>query len=111
MNQEIAKQIQELQVLEQNLQNFMAQKQLIQLELNETNTALEELKKASGDVYKVFSGIMIKADKENLSKDLGDKRKLLELRVNSLEKQEKIIESKVEELRKKVSSSMEKEKA
>jgi prefoldin beta subunit len=111
MNQEIAKQIQELQVLEQNLQNFMAQKQLIQLELNETNTALEELKKASGDVYKVFSGIMIKADKEKLSKDLGDKRKLLELRVNSLEKQEKIIESKVEELRKKVSASMEKEKA
>ena len=39
-------QIQELQVLEQNLQNILMQKQAFQLELAEVENALKEIKKA-----------------------------------------------------------------
>ncbi|MAG28244.1 prefoldin subunit beta [Candidatus Pacearchaeota archaeon] len=92
--------IQELQMLEQNIQPLLAQKQAIQVELNEVLNALEELKTAKDDVYKIISGAMIKSSPDNLKKELEEKKKLLDLRVSSIEKQQTLIESKAEELRK-----------
>ncbi|MCH7568212.1 MAG: prefoldin subunit beta [Nanoarchaeota archaeon] len=91
--------IQELQILEQNLQGLMMQKQALQLELNETINALEEIKKTNDEVYKVIGTVMLKADKQTILKELEEKKKILELRVNAIEKQEKLIESKAEELK------------
>ena len=62
---ETNKKIQELQILEQNLQNLIMQKQSVQIELNESLNALEELKISDDEVYKVLGGIMIKADKNS----------------------------------------------
>ena len=42
------KKIQEMQILEQNLQNFLLQKQAFQMELSETQSALKEIEN-SGD--------------------------------------------------------------
>ena len=38
--------IQEMQFLEQNLQNIILQKQALQMELSETNSALKEIENA-----------------------------------------------------------------
>jgi len=111
IDQELAKKIQELQILEQNLQGFLAQKQVMQVELNETNTGLKELNKASdSEIYKILSGIMIKAKKEELTKDLNEKKKTLELRVSSIEKQEKLIEERVKKLREEINEFITKSK-
>ena len=97
--------IQELQILEQNLRAISMQKQQIQIELNETLNALEELKKTNDEVYKMISGIMLKSSKEDLIKELNEKKKIIELRISSLTKQEDLIEAKSSELRKELSFS------
>jgi len=100
IDENTAKKVQELQFLDQNLQGFIAQKQTVQLELNETDNALDEIKKADdSEIYKIIGGIMIKAKKSDLTKDLEEKKKLLELRISSIEKQEKLLEEKASTLK------------
>jgi prefoldin beta subunit len=106
ISKETSQKIQELQIIEQHLQSFLAQKQTLQIELNEATNALQELGKTSDEVYKILSGVMIKADKESTIKELEEKKKLLDLRVDSIEKQEKTLESKALEIRNEVTASM-----
>lgn len=99
---EMGKRIQELQILEQNLQGFVMQKQVFQIELNEILNALEEIEKTKDEVYKILGGVMIKSDKGNVIKEFEEKKRVLELRINSLEKQEKLIESKAREIKQEI---------
>lgn len=110
ISKEISQKIQELQMFEQQLQSFLAQKQTIQLDSNETLNALDELKRTKDEVFKTLSGIMIKSDKDELIKELEEKNKLLELRIDSLEKQEKIMEERALKLRDEITSSMKEKK-
>ncbi len=100
------KKIQELQMLDQQTQIFLAQKQASQVELNETANALQEIKK-SNEAYKIIGNIMIKASPNDLKKDLEEKKKIIDLRISSMEKQEKIMEEKSSELRKEINDSLE----
>ena len=110
IDQDTQQKIQELQVLEHNMQNLLMQKQAFQMEINETANALDELKNTNEDVYKMVGSIMIKGDKEKIIKELGDKKNVLDLRMESLDKQEKLIESKAKEIHEGVKKSMEKSK-
>ena len=92
--------IQELQILEQNLQTILLQKQNFQIELAENTGALEELRKSEDDVYKIIGQLMIKTEKSKIENELQEKKKMLELRIKTLENQENSIVEKVEELRK-----------
>ena len=101
-SKETTSKIEDLQVLEKNLQNLLMEKQSFQVELNESNNALEELTKSSKEVYKIIGGVMILSEKNNLISELNEKKKILELRFNSIEKQEKIFSEKVEKIRKEI---------
>jgi len=70
------------------------------MEIAETENALEEIKNSSSDIYKLSGTIMLKADKEKTIKELEEKNKLMELRLSSIEKQESILESRAEGLKK-----------
>jgi len=102
--------IEELQNLEQHLQGFLAQKQVVQVELQEITNALEELKKTHDEVYKILSGIMLKANKELLAKELEEKKRLFELRIEAIEKQEKFLEEEAEKLKEKIRGLVDREK-
>lgn len=108
INQETESQIKELQVLEQNLQSVLMQKQAFQMELGEVENALEELEKAKEDVFKIVGNIMIRSSKDTLKKDLSQKKDLISLRLKSLGNQEKSLEESSEALRKKVLSKIQK---
>lgn len=110
MNSEINKQIEEMQVLEHHLQALLNQKQSVQIELNEIDNAINELKNSDDEVYKILSGIMIKSDKKTLSKELSERKNVAEMKVSSIEKQEKLIEGKSLELRKEINESVSKNK-
>lgn len=84
----------ELQIIEQASQNLLLQKQLFQVELSETHSALESLKDAKGDVFKIVGNLMFKAEKEELKKELEHKSRLLDLRMQSIEKQEEELSKK-----------------
>lgn len=72
----LREQVSRLQQLQQNLQAIMMQKQQIELEIVETDRALEELKKIGNDdaVYKSAGPLLIKANKEDTLKELGEKK-------------------------------------
>ncbi len=91
--------IQELQVAEQSLQNVLMQKQAFQMELSETKSALEELKEAGDEVFKIVGQLMVKSDKSKITEELRNKEKLLSLRIQSFEKQENSLIEKIDSLR------------
>jgi prefoldin beta subunit len=87
--------IQEIQLIEQTLQNLLFQSQTFQIELNETISAIEEIKKTNKEVYRVVGNIMISSKKEDIEKELEEKKNILDLRIKSFEKQEKILRDKL----------------
>ena len=71
MKMEEQKEILQLQLLEQNLQNLALQKQAFQLEIAETENAIRELKKLKDEeVFKIVSNLMIKAEKNEVIPEL-----------------------------------------
>src|SRR3989344_6142326 len=84
--------IEELQILENNFQNFLIQKQSLQIEINEINNAVGELKNSDGEVYKVVSGVILKSDRTTLFKELEEKKKALDSKILSIQKQGDILE-------------------
>lgn len=99
---ETGKKIQELQILEQNLQNLLMQKQTFQIELTEIENALSDLKKSGDEVYKIVGGLMVRSNKLSLTADLEEKKKIISLRVSSIEKQEKILDERAEKFKKEI---------
>lgn len=94
--------IEELQLLEQNVQNILAQKQRFQTELIEIENALTELEKTKSSVYKVVNGIMIEALPEELKKELGSKKDVISIRIKNIEKQENELREKADSIQKEV---------
>jgi len=101
--------IKELQVLEHSLQSILMQKQAFQMELGETENAIEELGKTKEDVYKIVGNIMVKNSKEEILKDLKNKKDLILLRLKSISGQEKSLSEDSEKLRKDVLSMIKKD--
>ncbi len=100
--------IQEMQFLEQNFQNLLLQKQAFQMELSETNSALEEIKNSGDEVFKIVGQLMIKTDKDKMKEELKNKEKILNLRLSSLDKQEIALTEKLEKLKESFMKSMNK---
>jgi len=96
------KKIQEMQLLEQNLQNLLLQKQAFQMELSETKSALKEIEKSGDEVFKIIGQLMIKTEKSKMKEELSNKEKIITLRVNSIEKQETSFTKNLEDLQKEI---------
>ena len=98
------KKVQELQLFEHTLQNLNMQKQAVQIEMNEIENALNEVKKSGSEVYKVMGNIMVKSERNSLISELEEKKKLSGMKIEAYEKQEKIVEDKIGKLRKEISA-------
>ena len=79
------------------------------MQLAEIETALNELN-AAGQNYKIIGNIMVLTDKEQLKKDLTEKKETLDIRISTIEKQEEKFREKVETLQKEILANMEQEK-
>lgn len=101
MDKETEEGIQQLQILEQNLQNFLLQKQQFQTQLIEIDSALEELKD-NNEAYKIIGNIMVKTNKEELEKDLKNKKEMIDLRIKNMEKQEEKIQERQKKIQEEV---------
>ncbi len=106
ISKETEQQIAELQLIEQNLQNFLAQTQNFQMQLAEIESALKELGKTKEVPFKIVGQIMIAAKKEDLIEDLSTKKEIVELRMKSIEKQESQLKEKAENMQKEIMKEM-----
>lgn len=78
------------------------------MELVENNSALEEIEKSRDDVFKIIGQLMIRAEKSKIREELLEKKKILELRIKSFEKQEQSLGEQLEKLRDSFTESMKK---
>ncbi len=104
----VSDKINQLQLLQQNLQNLFLQKQQIQNQVLEIESALIELK-STEKAYKIIGNIMISSPQEILLKELIGKKELLELRLKNVIKQEEKLKGNYEELQQEVVSGMKKQ--
>jgi prefoldin beta subunit len=100
----VREQVSRLQQLQQNLQAVMMQKQQLEVEMVETDRALQELKKASPDdaIFKNAGSVLIKAKKEDVIKDLEEKKELSNTRIMVLGKQETRVKENLKEVENKI---------
>ena len=100
----LKEQISRLQQLQQNLQAIMMQKQQIELEIVETDRALEELNKTkpSDSIYKSAGPLLIKTEKDSVEKELSEKKELANTRVMVLGKQESRVKENLKEVENKI---------
>lgn len=100
LDEETQIKIQEVQIKDQEFQQLILQKRNFKYELDEVDYALKELDKSEGEVSKIVAGaIIIKTDKETLTKELNRKKELIELRLKSIDSEEKELSKEVELLR------------
>ena len=100
----VREQVSRLQQLQQNLQAIMMQKQQLEVEIAETDRALQELNKAGLDdaIYKNAGSVLIKAKKEDVVKELGEKKELSNTRLMVLGKQETRVKENLKEVETKI---------
>jgi prefoldin beta subunit len=94
--------------VQQNLQAVLVQKQQVELELNETEKALEELAKAedSEAIYKFAGNLLVKVKKEDIVKELAEKKELGSTRKMVLAKQEARFRESLKELQTKIDDAV-----
>ena len=95
MKEQTEQKIEQIQLIEQNLQSILGQKQNFQAQLLEIENALEELKKSKDKIYRIVGSIMVLSDKNDVEKYLNSRMEILELRIKNLEKQEDKLKEKV----------------
>ena len=99
--------LQSAAVLQQQLQNIMAQKEAIGAQVLEIKKALDELGKSKErEVYRIAGPILIKSPKAGVLKDLRERDEMFDLRFKSMEREEKRIKLRIEELREKLVKGM-----
>jgi len=93
---------------QRNLQAILAQKQQIELEINEIERATEELKKIEADdtVYRHVGPILIKVKRDDMLKDLEDKKEIDNTRSAILTKQETRLRESLKELQAKINEAL-----
>ena len=96
-----------LQMIEQQMQTMGMQRQQFQSQLFELENALKEIK-TSSQTYKIIGNIMVLSEKDKLEKELKQKKEIVDLRIQNLEKEEKKLKDKAKKLQEELLSTLKK---
>ncbi|MEM2910423.1 MAG: prefoldin subunit beta [Nitrososphaerota archaeon] len=104
----VQQQLLRLQQLQQTLSALLAERQRLEAELLEINSALEELDKMDEGavVYKAVGPVLVKVSKDKLTVELKDRKELTETRLKVLEKQDAKMRVQIESVQKDIQRSM-----
>jgi prefoldin beta subunit len=105
----VQNQLNMLQQLQQQLQTILQQKAQYELAVREAKRAQEEIKDSADDavMYMSVGTVMMQKKKEVVDTKLTEKVETLELRIKSLEKQEKMLQGKFEQLQSQIKAAIE----
>jgi len=98
-----------LQQIQQQLQNILSQKAQYEMAMREAKRAQEEISDSADDsvMYMSVGTVMMQKKKEVINTKLTEKIESLELRIKSLEKQEKMMQGKFEQLQAQIKAAIE----
>ena len=105
MNEKTKEQVEQLQNLEQNINNLIAQKQQFQSQQLEVENALSQIKDTK-QVFRIIGNIMVASEAKEVKKDLDEKKELLDLRLKTIDKQEDKLRKQAGELQHEVLKEM-----
>ncbi|HKZ98682.1 MAG TPA: prefoldin subunit beta [Thermoplasmata archaeon] len=109
LSPQLQTQIGQYQQLQQQLQVLASQRLQLEAKLREVEGTLEELGKIGADtpIYKSIGMLLVRQDdREALKKELAEHQETLTIRVKSLQKQEKSLTEKYEELGEKIQRAL-----
>jgi prefoldin beta subunit len=97
---QIKNQLAQLQQIQQQAQAIAAQKNQVEINLKETDLALEELEKLDADavVYRAIGDLLIKTEREKTKESLKEKKDTLDLRMQTLARQEERAQKRFQQL-------------
>lgn len=104
----LREQLARFEQLQQSLQAILVQKQQVEVESAEVDKALTELAKvgADGVVYKSAGSLLIKVSKDELQKELQERKELANTRAAVLAKQEQRVRESVKEIQVKIDEAV-----
>jgi prefoldin beta subunit len=87
---QVQERIQRLQQLQNTMQQLLAQRQRIEMEVAESDKALEVLKEVPGEakVYKSVGAVLVEKERDKVVKELEERKEFLDMRAKVLQKQE-----------------------
>lgn len=106
---QLQNQIAQYQQMQQQLQLYATQRVQLEANLREVEETLEELAKLTDatPVYRSIGILLVKTtDREGLKKELEETKETLTIRIKTLQKQEKAVGEKFEELGSKIQSAL-----
>ena len=90
-----------LQLTQQNLQSVAAQKQQLESQLAELDSAIKEIVSAK-ESFKIIGKIMVAKTKDLLQEELEQKKEIIALRLKNFTRQEQLLTKTIEELQQEV---------
>lgn len=109
LSPQLQNQIAQYQQLQQQIQVLASQRVQLEARLREVAATLEELGKLQGDtpVYKSIGVLLVRQDdRESIRKELEDHQETLKIRIKTLQKQEKPLGERFEELQTKIQTAL-----
>lgn len=100
--EDLSRDLMEYENMEKQLEVLLIQKHQLQVQLNEIKHALDELLKSKGDVYRSVGSIVLATTKEDAQADLKERKELIELKINTMDKQEEKLRSTVMDTQRKL---------
>lgn len=105
MEKDMHDKIQRLQLVEENLHNYLAQKQQVQSQLMELESATDALGSAK-TAYQIVGGIMVERPKQAVADDVSQRMERVRTRLEAIEKQESRLKNEAEGLQKEIMQSV-----
>jgi prefoldin beta subunit len=97
---QIKNQLAQLQQIQQQAQAIAVQKNQVEINLKETELALEELEKLESDavIYRAVGDLLIKSERDKTKESLKEKKDTLDLRLQTLARQEERVQKRFQQL-------------
>ncbi len=100
--------IAQLQTVQQQLQMVVSQKLQLENSLKEIENAIREVEKVDENtpIYKNVGTVLVKTKKDEILKELNEKKETIEVRIRALSRQEEKLKERLQELQNKVKSML-----
>ncbi len=104
----VQEQLSQFQQLQQQAQLIATQKNTNDIQIQETQSAIDELKKTDkgNDVFKTAGNLLIKVDYDEITEELEDKLETYKLRQQTMGRQEDRVMKKLQEMQASIEKTM-----
>ena len=104
----VQEQLNQFQQLQQQAQLIATQKNTNDIQIQETQSAIDELKKTDkdNDVFKTAGNLLIKVDYDEITEELEDKLETYKLRQQKMGRQEDRVMKKLKEMQASIEKTM-----